>query len=68
MTKGDKNVLRTLVNNPGATISEPSFGLLVHKCVGDDWLSECVAGERISRNTIFVNYSSRASDIVRQSR
>jgi uncharacterized protein (DUF2336 family) len=42
ISKGDRNVLGAVVNNPDAKISEPGFGLLVNKSVGDDWLSECI--------------------------
>ena len=49
VAKGDRKVLGTLASNPGAAISNSSFGILVKKGADDDWLSECVAGQRHSR-------------------
>ena len=46
IAKGSKRVLGTLASNPGAAISDPSFGVLVQKSAGDDWLSECIAGRK----------------------
>ena len=40
---GDRDVLTAVASNPGAKISEPSFGILVERSAGDDWLSECIA-------------------------
>ncbi len=64
--KGDKSVLGAVVNNPGSTISEPSFGILVEKSAGDDWLSECVARRNDIPDHHFRALIMRASDIVRQ--
>ena len=66
VTKGDHKVLRTLVSNPGAAISDPSFGLLVQKSAGNDWLSECVAGRTDIPEQHLRELISKASDIVRQ--
>ena len=66
IAKGDQKVLCTLASNPGASISNPGFGILVQKSDGDNWLSECV-GEREDipehylRELLF-----KASDVVRQ--
>ena len=46
IASGDRKVLGTLAGNPGATISDPSFGILVQKSANDDWLSECIAGRK----------------------
>lgn len=64
--KGDKNVLGAVVNNPGAKISEPGFGNLVDKSVGDDWLSECIAQRHDIPEHHFRDLVGKASDIVRQ--
>jgi uncharacterized protein (DUF2336 family) len=64
--KGDRNVLSAVVNNPGAAISEPSFGVLVEKSSGDDWLSECIARRKDIPEHHFRDLVSKASEIVRQ--
>ena len=64
--KGDKKVLGTLVNNPGANISDHGFGLLVQKSIGDDWLSECIAERKDIPEHHFRELVSKASNIVRQ--
>ena len=64
--KGDRNVLTAVVNNPGAAISEPSFGVLVDKSSGDDWLSECIARRKDIPEHHFRELVSKASEIVRQ--
>jgi hypothetical protein len=64
--KGDKKVLGTLVSNPGAKISDHSFGLLVQKSAGDDWLTECVAIRNDIPDHHFRQLVSTASNIVRQ--
>jgi uncharacterized protein (DUF2336 family) len=64
--KGDKKVLGAIVTNPGAVISDPSFGMLVDKSVGDDWLSECIASRTDIPVRHFRELVTRASDIVRQ--
>jgi uncharacterized protein (DUF2336 family) len=64
--KGDRNVLSAVVNNPGAVISEPSFGVLVDKSSGDDWLSECIARRKDIPERHFRDLVSKASEIVRQ--
>jgi uncharacterized protein (DUF2336 family) len=64
--KGDKTVLGAVVNNPGAKISEPGFGMLVDKSVGDDWLSECIARRNDIPNHHFRELVAKASDIVRR--
>jgi len=64
--KGDKKVLGALVNNPGASISGQSFGLLVNKSIGDDWLSECVAVRKDIPSHHLRDLVANASSIVRQ--
>lgn len=66
VTKGDKKVLGTLASNPGAVISDPSFGMLVQKSAGDDWLSECIAARKDIPKHCFRELISKASEIVRQ--
>ena len=66
VTKGNNKVLRILASNPGAAISDPSFGLLVQKSTGDDWLSECVAGRIDIPEHHFRELISKASEIVLQ--
>ena len=64
--RGDKTVLGAVVNNPGAKISEPGFGMLVDKSVGDDWLSECIARRDDIPDQHFRELVAKASDIVRK--
>ena len=64
--KGDKQVLGTLANNPGAMISDKGFGLLVQRSVADDWLSECIAMRKDIPDHHFRELVSKASTIVRQ--
>jgi len=66
IAKGDKRVLGTLASNPGAVISEPSFGILVQKSADDDWLSECVAGRKDIPAHHLRALLLKASEIVRQ--
>jgi hypothetical protein len=66
VTKGDKKVLGALASNPGATISDRGFGILVQKSAGDDWLSECVAMRKDIPEHHFRELVSTASNIVRQ--
>lgn len=66
ITKGNNKVLGTLASNPGAAISDQSFGILVKKSADDDWLSECVGGrEDIPKHHLRL-LLSRASEIVRR--
>lgn len=55
IAKGNNKVLGTLASNPGAAISDPSFGMLVQRSTDDDWLTECVAGEKTSPSIIFAS-------------
>jgi uncharacterized protein (DUF2336 family) len=64
--RGDKKVLGALASNPGATISNQGFGMLVQKSVGDDWLSECIAARKDIPDHHFRELVSKASTIVRQ--
>ena len=64
--KGDRRVLGILAGNPGATISDSSFGILVHKGTNDDWLSECVAGRKDIPQHHLRTLLLKASEIVRQ--
>lgn len=66
VAKGSNQVLGTLVNNPGANISNQGFDLLVQKSQGDDWLSECLAERKDIPIHHFRELVSRASDIVRR--
>ena len=66
IVKGNNKVLGTLASNPGAAISDPSFGLLVQKSTDDDWLSECVAGRKDIPEHHLRELLSKASEIVRQ--
>jgi uncharacterized protein (DUF2336 family) len=66
VTKGSTKVLGTLANNPGAAISDASFGILVKKSADDDWLSECVAGRKDIPKHHLRELLSKASEIVRQ--
>ena len=61
---GDKNVLGVLVNNDGAAISEPSFGVLVEKSAGDEWLAEAIARRDDIPLHHFRELVSKASEIV----
>jgi uncharacterized protein (DUF2336 family) len=63
---GDRRVLGILAGNPGATISDPSFGILVKKSANDDWLTECIAGRRDVPPHHLRNLLLKASEIVRQ--
>lgn len=64
--KGNNKILGTLASNPGAAISDPSFGILVRKSTNDDWLSECVAGRKDIPKHHLRELLSKASEIVRQ--
>jgi Uncharacterised protein conserved in bacteria (DUF2336) len=66
IAKGDRKVLGTLAVNPGAAISDPSFGILVQKSAGDDWLLECVAGREDIPQHHLRALLLKASEIVRQ--
>jgi uncharacterized protein (DUF2336 family) len=65
VAKGNNKVLGTLVSNPGADISDQGFGVLVQKSLGDDWLSECIAGRKDIPSHHLNKLVSQASDIVR---
>jgi hypothetical protein len=64
--RGNRRVLGMLAGNPGATISDPSFGILVQKSSNDDWLSECIAGREDIPQHHLRNLLLKASVIVRQ--
>jgi uncharacterized protein (DUF2336 family) len=66
IVKGDHKVLGAVVNNPGASISEPSFQVLVNRGADDDWLAECIAKRADIPVQHFRALVSRASEIVRQ--
>jgi uncharacterized protein (DUF2336 family) len=66
IAKGSTKVLGTLATNPGAAISDTSFGILVKKSAGDEWLSECVAGRKDIPEHHLRELVSKASKIVRQ--
>jgi Uncharacterised protein conserved in bacteria (DUF2336) len=66
IAKGNNKVLSTLASNPGAAISDPSFGMLVQKSTDDDWLSECIAGRKDIPEHHLRKLLSKASEIVRQ--
>ena len=66
VTKGNKEVLRTLASNPGAVISDLGFAILVKKSTDDDWLSEHVARRIDIPEHHLRDLISKASDIVRQ--
>jgi hypothetical protein len=65
VTKGDTKVLRTLVSNPGAAISDFGFRILVKKSSGDDWLSERVARRVDIPEHHLHDLISKASTVVR---
>jgi len=66
IARGDRRVWSILAGNPGATISEPSFEILVQKSANDDWLSECVAGRKDIPQHHLRRLLLKASEIVRQ--
>jgi len=66
ISKGNREVLGTLASNVGASISDPSFGLLVEKSINDDWLLERVAGRGDIPEHHLRELLSKASEIVRQ--
>lgn len=66
IVNGDRKVLGTLASNPGASISNPGFGMLVQKSDGDDWLSECLGGREDIPEHHLRDLLSKASDVVRQ--
>jgi uncharacterized protein (DUF2336 family) len=66
IAKGDKVVLGTLACNPGAAISDPSFGMLIQKGADDEWLLECVAGRKDIPSHHLRALLSKASEIVRE--
>jgi uncharacterized protein (DUF2336 family) len=66
IAKGGRKVVGTPVGNPGAVISDLSFGILVEKSAEDDWLSECIAGREDIPQHYPRELLSKASEIVRQ--
>ena len=64
--RGTTKVLRTVANNPGAELSDPSFAMLVEKSLDDDWLSDCVAGRKDIPEHHLRNLLCKASEIVRE--
>jgi Uncharacterised protein conserved in bacteria (DUF2336) len=66
IARGDRKVLGTVAINPGAAISDPSFGVLVQKSVNDDWLSECIAGRKDIPQHHLRALLLKASEIVRR--
>ena len=64
--KGSTKVFRTVASNPGAEISDPSFGTLVKRSLDDDWLSECVAGRKDIPEHHLRELLCKASEIVRE--
>jgi Uncharacterised protein conserved in bacteria (DUF2336) len=66
IAKGDRIVLGTLACNPGASISDPSFGTLVRRGADDDWLLECIAGRSDIPSHRLRELLSKASEIVRK--
>jgi hypothetical protein len=58
--------LGTLAGNAGATISDPSFGILVQRSANDDWLLECIAGRKDIPQHHLRKLLSKASEIVQQ--
>jgi uncharacterized protein (DUF2336 family) len=64
--KGDADDLITVVNNPGAAISDPSFEMLIDKSAGNNWLSECIARRKDIPEHHFRELVSKASEVVRQ--
>jgi uncharacterized protein (DUF2336 family) len=66
ITKGNKEVLLTLANNPGAKISDPSFGILVKKSAEDDTLLDSTARRVDIPDHHLRDLVSKASAIVRQ--
>lgn len=66
ISKGDRVVLGTLACNPGATISNSGFGMLVRKGTDDDWLLECIAGRKDVPSHYLRELLSKASEIVRK--
>jgi uncharacterized protein (DUF2336 family) len=66
IARGDRRVLGILAGNPGATISDPSFGILVQKSANDDWLLECIAGRKDIPQQHLRKLLSKASEIVHQ--
>lgn len=66
IAKGNNRVLGTLASNPGAAISDPSFGMLVQKSTDDDWLLECVAGRKDIPKHHLRLLLQKASEIVRR--
>jgi uncharacterized protein (DUF2336 family) len=66
ISKGDNNVLGAVVQNPGASISDPGYGILLDRAAADDWLSECIARRPNMPEHYFRELVSKASDVVRQ--
>ena len=66
IARGDRRVLGILAGNPGANISDPSFGILIQKSANDDWLSECIAGRKDIPQHHLRKLLLKASEIVRR--
>lgn len=66
ITRGDDQVLGTLIKNEGAEISESGFERLVDNVVAKDWLADCLSLRNDISESVFRSLVSRASDEVRQ--
>jgi uncharacterized protein (DUF2336 family) len=65
IARGNNDVLRRLVNNPGAKISDVGFQLLVQQCDGDDVLASVLGSRTDVPHHIFQKLFATSSEIVR---
>ena len=65
LERGDRRVVHTLANNPGARFSETGYVVLVEKADGDDVLSEAVGSRRDVPVNLLRDLLARATEAVR---
>ena len=64
VTRGDKNVIRSVAQNEGARFSDAGYGKLVERSFGDDELSVCVGLRKDIPKEHFHALISKASEVV----
>ncbi|MBR1122157.1 DUF2336 domain-containing protein [Bradyrhizobium lablabi] len=64
--RGNDEVIRSTVNNPGAEFTERGFTRLVHRAEGDDDLATCIGLRPAIPRHLYLKLLAKASDTVRQ--
>jgi uncharacterized protein (DUF2336 family) len=65
VVRGDRQVVLSTAENPGAKFSENGFGKLVERAAGDDRLAECVGSRAEIPLHLFLALLEKASNAVR---